>query len=98
MPCYTAPEPPSREEILSAKMPAVLCALAAHLGEDEIIKIVDWREAGVTAIEFRDWWRLHQKRDQQRRAAEDEARRRAELKAAAVAKLTPEERAALGLK
>lgn len=88
----------TREEVLQKKMPAVLCAIVGILGPDEIVDKLDWQEAGVTPAEFREWWRLHQRRDQARRAAEEEYRRKQEARATAIAKLTPEERAALGIK
>lgn len=43
------------------------------------------------------WWSLHQAADKRRKALEEEARHRQEVKTKALAKLSAEERKALGL-
>jgi hypothetical protein len=48
--------------------------------------------------EVREWWTAHKEADRKAQAAAEEKLRREELKALALAKLTPEERAALGIK
>ena len=48
--------------------------------------------------EVREWWSAHKEADRKAREAEEAKLRREELKALALAKLTPEERAALGIK
>jgi hypothetical protein len=48
--------------------------------------------------EVREWWAAHKEADRKAREAFEAKLRREELKAAALAKLTPEERAALGIK
>ena len=48
--------------------------------------------------EVREWWTAHKEADRKAQAAAAEKLRREELKRAALAKLTPEERAALGIK
>jgi hypothetical protein len=48
--------------------------------------------------EVREWWAAHKEADRKAQAAAAEKLRREELKRAALAKLTPEERAALGVK
>lgn len=44
-----------------------------------------------------NWWSIHQAADKRRKAKEEEARTRQRVKVAALAKLTAEERKALGL-
>lgn len=92
MPCY---DPPSRDEILSTKMPAVLCSIVSQCGVDQVLSIVNWEETGVLPGEFREWWNHHVKRDIERRQREDEQKRREQLRQQAKEKLTPEEMAAL---
>jgi hypothetical protein len=58
----------------------------------------DFKEAGVSEEKIRAWWREHKKRDTERRVREAEKRRKADLKASALAKLSEEEKAALGIK
>jgi hypothetical protein len=48
--------------------------------------------------EVREWWAAHKEADRKAREAFEAKLRREELKAAALAKLTPEERTALGIK
>jgi hypothetical protein len=48
--------------------------------------------------EVREWWVAHKEADRKAREAAEAKLRREELRAAALAKLTPEERAALGVK
>jgi hypothetical protein len=48
--------------------------------------------------EVREWWTAHKEADRKAHAAAEAKRRREELRAAALAKLTEEERAALGIK
>jgi len=48
--------------------------------------------------EVREWWTAHKEADRKAREAFEARLRREELKAAALAKLTEEERAALGIK
>lgn len=93
MPCYDggAPYPPSRDEVLNRKMPAVLCGLVQALGPETVIQAIDWRAAGVTQAEFREWWALHVAEDNRRRQREAEQKRREELRRAAQNKLTPDE-------
>lgn len=48
--------------------------------------------------EVREWWVAHKEADRKAREAAAEKLRREELREAALAKLTPEERTALGIK
>ena len=103
MPCSdTGPTyPPTEEQLLDRKVPAMLCAVWRGLTPDERIKVVNtinWAEAGVTRDELFKWITTHELKDRQRRAEEDRRRQVLELKAKALAKLTDAERAVLGLK
>lgn len=75
MPCDCSGYPPSREEVLDHKMPAVLCAVISEYGMD-ILDSIDWKESGVKRKEFEEWWVLHQARDKERRARELAAQRK----------------------
>lgn len=99
MPCFdgSAPYPPSREEVLDDKMPAVLCSLVSRVGIDQIIALVDWKEAGVTQAEFQEWWVLHLQRDIDHRQIYEQQERIKALRKQAKDKLTPEEIATLRL-
>lgn len=76
---------------------AMLCALIRRgINADGTLRFfddtrdfVDWDEAGVTFEEFEKWWEKHELKDSQRRQKE---------RAAALKKLTPRERAILGVK
>lgn len=58
---------------------------------------VDWKEAGVKRKTVETWWKKHKEEDAARRAREAAERRKEELKAHALSKLSAEERAALGI-
>lgn len=83
---------------------AVLCGVftAADQGiligkSDALMDVVDWCEVGVARKTVESWWKKHQAEDAARRKKEAAERQRAALKQSALAKLTAEERAALGL-
>lgn len=59
---------------------------------------VDWDEAGISRRTVEVWWHNHKQDDAERRAREAAERRKEELRASGLSKLTPEERAALGIK
>ena len=58
---------------------------------------VNWDEAGVKRKTVEVWWAKHKKEDEERRAREAAEKRKEELKASALSKLTTEERIALGI-
>jgi hypothetical protein len=83
---------------------AVLCGIltAADKGiligrSDSLLDVVDWREAGVDRKLVDSWWKKHKREDELRRKKEAAERQRAALAQSALAKLTAEEKAALGL-
>jgi hypothetical protein len=109
MPCRVDDEPwePRRETrhgMTIEDFEAVLCGVftAADRGiligrSDALMDVVDWKEAGVKRRTVETWWRQHQAEDAERRDREFAERKRADLRAAALGKLTNEERAALGI-
>lgn len=93
MPCYDGgvPYQLSREEVLDRKVSAILCGLVRVIGADVVLSTVDWKEAGVSQSEFREWWSIHQRRDEQRKQREAAYKRQRQLREQVEAKLTPEE-------
>lgn len=79
------------------KVAAILCAIIRKHGV-EILKALDYAEAGVSYSEAVAWWKAHEKRDSERKAREVEAAQREERIRRAKSKLSPEERKLLGLK
>lgn len=64
MPCFDPTDrDPSPEQLLAAKMPAVLCGLVSKLGDVAVLNTVDWSKAGVRKEEFQKWWELHKVAD-----------------------------------
>ena len=96
----------SREDIaehnmLEASMCGILTVLEDRFKDgslDELLNMVDWKEAGVKRRSLELWWKAHKKKDEERRAREEAARRKEELKASALSKLTDAEKIALGVK
>jgi len=96
-------EPALKKQISFAE--SALCATLAtaeklleklgtgDFGYRDIYEAIDYKESGITEKELREWHKNHKKLDKMHR--EDEQRK---LKATALAKLTPEEKKALGLK
>lgn len=74
------------------KFEAALCATMKVLEAEGLIHLPDWQEAGVSRREIEAWWLTHKKQDRLRKLQKQETRK------AALAKLTPKEREALGLK
>lgn len=101
MPCLSSQGMGSGEDYEARrkveKLEAMLCALIRMTGLEAALEGADWQNAGVGGQELRAWWQEHQQKDaarkeRERLAAEAEARREE-----ALAKLTEEERVALGL-
>lgn len=97
MPCLDGG--PSEERFSKQKIEAMLCAICMAIESgvyiDGTLKEVNWVEAGVSHEDFYDWWAAHKARDRERR--ERAKANRDNLQAQARAKLTPEEREALGI-
>ncbi len=80
------------------KLEAMLCALIRMTGLEEALEKADWKEAGVGGQELKSWWHEHQRKDVDRRNRERLAAEAEQRRKEALAKLTPEERAALGIR
>jgi hypothetical protein len=89
----------AEHKMLEASMCGILTVLEKQHGDiDELLAQVDWKEAGVKRKTVETWWKAHKKKDEERRVREEATRRKEELKASALAKLTPEEKMAIGIK
>jgi 3-deoxy-D-manno-octulosonic-acid transferase len=87
--------------MLEAAMCGVLTVLEGRFKEgslNELLNMVEWEEAGIKRKTLEMWWKAHKKKDEERRDREDAARRKEELRASALSKLSPAERAVLGIK
>jgi hypothetical protein len=90
-----------------ARKDAILCAVFSELERTpdpqfktalgRVYNNADWMEAGVTLRWVAQWWEDHKKEDIRRRNREATERALNEQKEAALAKLTPKERALLGI-
>lgn len=58
---------------------------------------VDWAEVGVSRKMVEAWWEAHKKEDERRRVREAKEKEKEQKRKAALAKLTAEDRKALGL-
>lgn len=108
MPCISGPSYPETDQT-SVFLDAACCALwntlqLMQLSDEDIISRIDFAEAGISEADLRAWRQRHRARDEARRQAEALrieqarlAREREAIAQAALQKLTPEERAALGL-
>lgn len=103
------PRPKTYHGLTADQLEAALCAVFSTietvdfegLKVADVLNNADWKEAGVTRAAVAKWWKDHKAADKARRESEErkraEADRQAMLKASALGKLTPAERAALGL-
>lgn len=114
MPCYDsrndAPavyDEISRERKAHNRTKAMLCAIMQTVASQNFelktfLNQVDWRAAGVKRKDLEAWWSEHKAADERRRAQEHKERRVKEEKEnarkKALAKLTAEDRKALGIK
>jgi hypothetical protein len=105
MPCRTddwdTPAKETRNGLTIDQLEAALCGILTVLEKEERIfglDDVDWDEAGVSRKAVDTWWKRHKKEDKTRRAHEEAAKRKNELKKIALGKLTAEELEVLGIK
>lgn len=77
------------------RLRATVCAMLRV--DPSLIDRLDYQEAGITHPWLVSWWNSHLAADEQRSREERNRRAKARLRAAALAKLTPQERAALGV-
>lgn len=105
MPCRTddwdIPAKETRNGLTIDRLEAALCGILTVLEKEERIfslDDVDWDEAGISRKAVDTWWKRHKKEDKARRAREEAAKRKNELKKIALGKLTAEELEVLGIK
>lgn len=88
----------AERNMLAASLCAVMTVLEKTKPLKTLLNEIDWDEAGVKPEEFMRWWREHKAEDARRRKAEAKERERNAARAAAMTKLTPEERKLLGVR
>ena len=81
---------------------SVLCGIFTHLEKNWALNVtlddVNWSEVGVSRGMVEAWWAGHKREDERRRKREAAEKRKAELRVAALSKLTDEEKEALGIR
>ena len=106
MPCRVddwddVPKATKRHGLAIEDFEAVLCGIFTLLEADKRLEIhltdMDWSEVGVSRKMVEAWWAAHKKEDERRRAKEAAEKEKEEKRKAALAKLTAEDRKALGL-
>ncbi len=94
------------QEVDNPKLSAALCGILGVMEADPALKgkdymflldRIDWREQGITKAWLLKWWENHKEEDKARRKREAEKKAQKALKEKTLAKLTPQERKALGL-
>lgn len=84
------------------RIAAALCALLTFFEAEGTIRQtldkMDWDEAGVSRLWVEGWWDEHKREDTIRREQEAQERDRRIARQAALSKLSPDEREALGLR
>lgn len=73
-----------------------LCSTLSGLSKDDFERIV-YNARSKTSRDLADWWEEHEAADREREEQERADTRREQARQSALAKLTPEEREALGL-
>lgn len=105
MPCSGPGGPTTKAEyhdmndLTRTEFEAMLCAAFTyleHVGKNPLL-VLDFREAGVEQRHVENWWIEHKRRDTERRAREIQAKQLEKIQQQALAKLTPEELAAIKL-
>lgn len=76
---------------------AVLTVLESRGKLEKVLARVDWKEAGVSEKHARAWWGAHKAADKARRRNEKLEKERRVIADAVYVKLSPNERAAIGL-
>jgi hypothetical protein len=105
MPCTDGPSLAEENQALARenkKLAAMLCGTLRRVENLSLLGLtmsgVNEAECGISGAKILAWFTRHKEEDARRKAAEQAALHKANLKREALAKLTPEERAALGLK
>lgn len=91
-------EPALKKQISFAEsaLCQTLAALEVAVGK-AVYEVIDYEAAGITKADLVKWHKNHKKLDEQHRKEEAEKKRVANLKSKALAKLSAEERKALGV-
>ncbi len=79
------------------RLEAMLCALIKVGGLEKMLANADWEAAGVGAADLKAWWEQHQDKDRRMNKAREVIIARDQRRAAALAKLTDDEKRDLGL-
>lgn len=91
----------TRHGMTIADFEAVLCGLFTEMEADGELFLwlgdIDWAEVGVSRKMVEAWWEAHNREDEFRRAKEAAEKIKEQKRKAALAKLTAEDRKALGL-
>ncbi len=97
MPCRDDSYPSPYTENLQAMLCGIVKVLARKNTLNPTLAAVDWTDAGVTRLEFEQWWEVHQQHDIARQKYEAKQRLQEKYRVDALKKLSPEERVALGV-
>ena len=78
---------------------ALVCGIFTHMNGtiSDLLDNLDYEEMGITRRDVEAWWAEHKRKDEERRRMEEAQRVVAERRASAMAKLTEEEKQALGI-
>ena len=100
MPCqvYSPAEISEMRQVEINKLTAWLCALLNHPEITPDMAIEACAQAQIDPASLANWWREHQRQDEERRNREALERRKAMKRKEALSKLTFEERDALGIR
>lgn len=105
MPCTNGPSLAEQYHDMASenrKLTAMLCGTLRAIENfgllGSVLKSVNEVECGVNGAKILVWFNRHKEEDAKRKAAEQAKQKAENLKREALAKLTPEERKALGLK
>jgi hypothetical protein len=84
------------------ELEAMLCVFCRGLEKDpqtfnDFLKVLDWKEAGVSLTSFISWWKNHKVQDDKRKELERKTLEEKTKRQEALAKLSPEEKRLLGL-
>lgn len=66
MPCYD-PRDADENKAVEAMLCATLTLLENTGGMNQLKRLLDWKEAGITQEWFEDWWERHKRYDSLRR-------------------------------
>jgi hypothetical protein len=101
MPCTDGPDPRQEAVDEAVELTAMLCGVLSYLTENRMLAKVlggiAYDESGITEAQLAAWWHEHQEKDRERKRYEMQQHKKNKIKQKAIAKLTKEERKALGV-